>query len=661
MLQKGFTPDALSEILDANRAADTGNCGDKNNPDAPAKPCEVAWVSESAAAFIRLLSENPAADHFDGEEIQAGSNQIFQAVETIRLHLLAKRFVAARKVLGHTLHGIQDFYAHTNWVELENETFDERLGSEKGFSGTFPRIAEKNEPTCIGGVRLLSELSRDEWAQLLSNYLAAQANGKSTTGDITVDVLLKARDSRALTSGYWFLTSDTAAITDLGKCRHGWQQRATYTQAGIAKDEPWVYDTPLTRSPRRGYDNAKTLAMGHSNNYIARLFNDSRLRPELTTYILGLMGYESRIRSFEISQVPGPPARQTMWDDLFDVFSIFRLHPDIEACVSVGGGGRICAEECTDTEVRNIFTPCRKPLGPRGLWLPASGSIELEVWDNDPNFSRQLMARGEIPLSDDCLRNRPGRPHPPCKIETPTGALVIQFDMPGDMPAPADSPSPSAGNAGPPAPGAPPAAPNTGNRLAPANPLARVAPSAAPPRTPEGIDAALQLRDADNCVGADAYFPSGDPLGASAVGRRLGPDLSNRLYQAAALFTVVSDKIAKANLMTAIQTKVDGGDLIDAMTALGPAQGQAIVAGYQGTVKSFAGQVGATGLNQLLLTPKPAAALEPDVTAWIAKRLATVPLATEAVDRIFAGPSVSAECTLNQLAKDGFTETAIGR
>jgi len=291
------------------------------------------------------------------------------------------------------------------------------------------------------------------------------------------------------------------------------------------------------------------------------------------------------------------------------------------------------------------------------------------------------MAIGDISVDDPCLEFTA---HPPCEIpgaNVPEDTLLISFEsperstIPSTLPegAPPLPPAPGGGVGGG---GGGGAAPSPAERLAPTPgaPLSPALPASAPGartltpasaaalRTPESIDAALTLRDADNCVGGDTYFPAGDTLAGSAVGRRLGPDQTNRLYQAAALMMAVTDSTAKSNLLTAIQSRADGGDLIDLMNAISPVQGGAIVAAYGGTARQFAGQVVSTGLNGLLTPARSAAAIEPDVSRWIGKRLATVPLASEAVDRIFSGSAaVSAECSINQLAKDGFTETVNGR
>ena len=59
--------------------------------------------------------------------------------------------------------------------------------------------------------------------------------------------------------------------------------------------------------------------------------------------------------------------------------------------------------------------------------------------------------------------------------------------------------------------------------------------------TPMDIDAALGLRDQENCVGADTFFPASTALTSSPLGQQLGQDQSNRVYQMAAFAMATAD------------------------------------------------------------------------------------------------------------------------
>ncbi len=476
----GFTELAIEEIMNANKAMDTGDCGGLAE-DKPAMACEV--MGETLAALVQLLTKGATeAAHFDAEKIQEGSNLVFQHRATIRRYLIEGKFEAARRFLGYALHSLQDFYAHTNWVELGRPGIDQRVGDrQNAFSSGSPRLPLPNEPMCIDvGVeassfdslspaiaaanywvgthftsvertRLLTELTGAQQQKLVQVYADAEAQakakGETFNSPITARTLEKVLLDRPLTSGHFYMfypevdytldrlptvdefknlldlpgRADPPAITNFGKCRHGWDV-AGYSQAGINKDEP----------SRVGFSAAQDLAYEHSFQYVMSIIKDPMIekRPDYPELILGLMGYEPAgplIDNFTIYKVPAAPPRQNLWDEVTSVlFNIFAVHPDIQTCVSFGGRGG-CAPECTNTDTGNPERRCTQRLV---FNLPTRGTIRVEVWDNDPGGLRQLMAAGDVDVTDPCLKLAD---HPPCAIPSAHSAddpLLISFDSP---------------------------------------------------------------------------------------------------------------------------------------------------------------------------------------------------------------------------------------
>jgi hypothetical protein len=181
--------------------------------------------------------------------------------------------------------------------------------------------------------------------------------------------------------------------------------------------------------------------------------------------------------------------------------------------------------------------------------------------------------------------------------------------------------------------------------------------------TAEEIDAALGLRDADNCVGNDMFFPPGTVLATSPLGQQLGQVQTSRLYQASAFAMAISDPTVKQTVLNAIRAKVGDDAFFGVMTLmLGDAQqSQALVAAHQATANYIVQRIVSQRLNTLLPL-KPPTVLAADVDRWIFKRLASGPLVSTAVDMMFAAsPTITAECTLNELAKEGFTDTVYRR
>jgi hypothetical protein len=69
--------------------------------------------------------------HFDGENFNGGQARIMGLVRETRDALGKNDAVAARKFVGQALHTVQDFYAHSNWVEM-------------GQTGTSPESLERS-------------------------------------------------------------------------------------------------------------------------------------------------------------------------------------------------------------------------------------------------------------------------------------------------------------------------------------------------------------------------------------------------------------------------------------------------------------------------------------------------------------------------------------
>ena len=633
MLGRGFTEVAQQEIALANRAIDTGDCGGNGEDDNPAKPCNNVNGSEELTALVRLLEKKaPEYEHFDEETFQAGNSRIFNARSKIRTHLQNKRFIAARQELGGALHTIQDFYAHTNWVELGYTQPLKTLGMEQNAfaPGSKPRLADVNEPTCVGGARLLSDLTQEEWIKrdrddndvngdhgLLTRYQMAEEQGLAT-GPITSVMLLRAWNDPPLTSGHFFIWGDPApptqkdlltwenltalvgsnyntdppAVTERGKCRHGYFRGLETIRVGTttygfgASYQPGIAKDVLNKQTSPWFGTAQRIAAEASGNFIVSLFNDRELRdrPDFLELMLGFMGYEpvAWLESFRIG-IPRAPGDR-FWDDNLGSYLLIRsVLPDISVCIEPSGGRMICAPVCDNADYSDEI---KGYACGHNMRVPA-GPIRVLVREVDVINPIRVVADFRVDDPAKCsisaYRSSAGRPAPAaprdnlpvatpgdavCSLELEPGRTVfLQFAPsgataagsgggpappgPGVPPAPGSSP-PASGSPpaayGPPAPTAPgpqPGAPGSG----PAAAIARAAPgggnAARRVYTPADIDVALALRDQDNCVGPDTFYPAGTALTGSALGRQLGPDQTNRVYQMAAFAMSIANQPAR--------------------------------------------------------------------------------------------------------------------
>jgi len=86
----------------------------------PSKATKKA-IGEIASANIHVDdSQKTAESHFDGESFEAGQQRIVGLLARVKTRLAARDGGAARESLGQALHTLQDYYSHSNWVELGN-------------------------------------------------------------------------------------------------------------------------------------------------------------------------------------------------------------------------------------------------------------------------------------------------------------------------------------------------------------------------------------------------------------------------------------------------------------------------------------------------------------------------------------------------------------
>jgi len=94
--------------------------------------------------------QKTAAKHFDGESFIQGNRRIIELKFNCMEALQKNNAEAARIQLGSALHTIQDFYSHSNWVELGNTASHPHLG----FFGVEFTNVNRLVPTCrdcLGG------------------------------------------------------------------------------------------------------------------------------------------------------------------------------------------------------------------------------------------------------------------------------------------------------------------------------------------------------------------------------------------------------------------------------------------------------------------------------------------------------------------------------
>ncbi|XP_077448685.1 von Willebrand factor A domain-containing protein 7-like [Stigmatopora argus] len=145
--------------------------------------------------------------HFDDESFAGGRSIIVQGLRTVIASNGEGNFEGARESLGTITHPLQDFYSHSNWVELGK---------------TFPNPNLIKSDTGIGNIAAPSRAT------------CRSCEGDDCRNNILEDIIRE----QILTSGYFSLNPISPTKPD-GKCSHGGAIDQTSTlepTGGINKD-----------------------------------------------------------------------------------------------------------------------------------------------------------------------------------------------------------------------------------------------------------------------------------------------------------------------------------------------------------------------------------------------------------------------------------------
>ncbi|XP_030599361.1 von Willebrand factor A domain-containing protein 7 [Archocentrus centrarchus] len=185
-------------------------------------------VKSNAAMDFRSSTRSDPVYHFDSERIEDATVMLRQFWTNTVLSVRAKEYQSARRSLGQLFHSLQDFYSHSNWVEMgQHSIYLHLLQPEEP---AVP-VAKEDTPTCL---ECFSTTCRNN---LLATLKTTQ------------------EDSQLLTTGYF----STFPPKPQGKCSHGGiLDRSRYKSAkgGINKDST----SPLFSPHHYLHDKAATLA-----------------------------------------------------------------------------------------------------------------------------------------------------------------------------------------------------------------------------------------------------------------------------------------------------------------------------------------------------------------------------------------------------------------
>ncbi|XP_073327688.1 von Willebrand factor A domain-containing protein 7 [Pagrus major] len=193
---------------------------------------------------------NSAPHHFNSEAFLEGRGLITEGMVAIKANILKKNFQAARETLGRVLHTLQDFYAHSNWVEL-------------GYTDPYINLIRPNHQL-------------ENLADVATATCSDCASG-SCPNPILPDILKE----KKLTSGYMGIFS---AAKPQGKCSHGGAAdltSAAVPRGGISKDERRpdnvaLYNAAVTMATAASLQLLEDIRLAAGDNNFLRMMGIAR-------------------------------------------------------------------------------------------------------------------------------------------------------------------------------------------------------------------------------------------------------------------------------------------------------------------------------------------------------------------------------------------------
>ncbi|XP_028274813.1 von Willebrand factor A domain-containing protein 7 [Parambassis ranga] len=249
--------------------------------------------SNAAMDFLSSTRSDPVY-HFDSERIDGAMVMLRQLWTQTVLSVRAKEYQSARHSLGQLFHSLQDFYSHSNWVEMGQRSI--YLHLLQPDEPAVP-VAKEHTPTCM---ECFSTTCRN-------NLLPALTNTQD--------------DGLLLTTGYF----STSPLKPDGKCSHGGildSSRYMGAKGGINKDST----SPLFSPHHYLHVDAATLAT-EATLSVLRDLRDT-------------VGHKTFLKLFSVKEVPSLVFVMDTTGSMFEEITAARVraHSIIQSRTSSSGG-----------------------------------------------------------------------------------------------------------------------------------------------------------------------------------------------------------------------------------------------------------------------------------------------------------------------------------
>ncbi|CAF3859616.1 unnamed protein product, partial [Rotaria sp. Silwood1] len=175
-------------------------------------------MTENALVDFDSKTKKLSAAHFDSEAFINGSRRILRLRQIVvnDTRTTGKDLTDARESLGRLLHTLQDFYSHSNWIEMGKTNINNFIGVRENIGS----VAGRNQPTCTknGCTRVEKKCTLWQHATFRTCPLVYY--------DCKNNILPQINKKKLLTSGYLFNQSNENydplnKPTNVEKCSHG--------------------------------------------------------------------------------------------------------------------------------------------------------------------------------------------------------------------------------------------------------------------------------------------------------------------------------------------------------------------------------------------------------------------------------------------------------
>ncbi|XP_070839250.1 von Willebrand factor A domain-containing protein 7-like [Chaetodon trifascialis] len=163
-----------------------------------AAACQAPKSTKTFVQTIKLIQKkNKRIDyrhffnpqyHFDNEKFSEGRKIITDGLSAVKIGNKRENFEVAREILGEILHTLQDFYSHSNWVEMENKLPNSNLIKPGTSIGTIAAECRATCRNCDGNDcrnNILEDIQKEKI--LISGYfsfLGTKPKGKCSHGGL---------------------------------------------------------------------------------------------------------------------------------------------------------------------------------------------------------------------------------------------------------------------------------------------------------------------------------------------------------------------------------------------------------------------------------------------------------------------------------------------